>query len=150
MAYWLFAKNCINSPERILEVMQQWSCNGIMTHAVNFSLQATKGWRKNFSNVNIKKKLQLLTDGTVQRNQFVVSPGAQLYVYSQLVHRNYPAIPTSFSPFHSWFWGHINVLLKQTSNREWITAYTDTCCNKNQLLNYFYIQQPGAFLDKSN
>lgn len=99
-------------------VIMQWD----NAHTVNFSLQATKGWRKNFSNVNIKKKLQLLTDGTVQRNQFVVSPGAQLYVYSQLVHRNYPAIPTSFSPFHSWFWGHINVFLKQTSNREWITA----------------------------
>lgn len=66
-----------------------------------FLFTGNKRMKEEFSNVNIKKKLQLLTDGTVQRNQFVVSPGAQLYVYSQLVHRNYPAIPTSFSPFHS-------------------------------------------------
>lgn len=50
-----FTKNYINSPERNLRAMQQWSCNGIMTQTVNFSLQATKGWRKNSSIVNIKK-----------------------------------------------------------------------------------------------
>lgn len=91
------------------------------THC-KFLFTGNKRMKEEFFERKHKKKLQLLTDGTVQRNQFVVSPGAQLYVYSQLVHRNYPAIPTSFSPFHSWFWGHINVFLKQTSNREWITA----------------------------
>lgn len=66
-----------------------------------FLFTGNKRMKEEFFERKHKKKLQLLTDGTVQRNQFVVSPGAQLYVYSQLVHRNYPAIPTSFSPFHS-------------------------------------------------